>query len=45
MKKARNTNSDSKNQNKLNKTTEKLLKQANQSPEQKKIGSEKIKTL
>ena len=43
MKKARNTNSDSKNQNKLNKTTEKLLKQANQSPEQKQLVLKKLK--
>jgi transposase len=41
---ARKANSDTKNENKLRKTSSKLLEQASQSPEQKKIGFEKIRT-
>ena len=42
IKKARNANSDYKNENKLNKTSEKLLKQACQSPEQKELVLKKL---
>ena len=39
---ARKTNSDTKNENKLRKTSEKLLEQARQSPEQKKLVLKKL---
>ena len=42
IKNKQKTNSDTKNENKLNKTSEKLLKQANQSPEQKKLVLKKL---
>jgi len=42
MKKVRNANYDTKNENKLNKTSEKLLKQASQSPEQKELVLKKL---
>jgi hypothetical protein len=42
IQKVRKPNSDTKNENKLNKTSEKLLKQANQSPEQKELVLKKL---
>ena len=45
MKKVRNTNSDTNNENKLNKTSEKLLKQAIQSPEQKELVLKKLENV
>jgi hypothetical protein len=44
MESVRNENSDTKNETKLKKTTEKLLKQASKGPKQKKSCFKKIRT-